>query len=80
MAIDGWNYTRNGDAKWDRTNFPGQPKEYWSLDIRYSDNRDGITLATDGTVDQNISIVYNIDAAAFGENSGVSNVIQIQQN
>lgn len=78
-SIDGWYYTRNGDAKWERTNFPGQPKEYWSLDIRYTDNRDGITLSTDGTVDQNISIVYNIQANAFGENSGVSNVLQVEQ-
>lgn len=77
--LDGIAYTRNGDAKFERVNFPGQPREYWSLDVRFSDNRDGITLSTDGTINQNITIVYNINAAAFGENSGVSNVIQVEQ-
>ncbi|WP_315823000.1 hypothetical protein [Paraflavitalea speifideaquila] len=77
--IDGTAYTRNGDSKFDRTNFPGQPREYWSLGIRPRDNRDGITVSTEGTIDTNISIVYNIQGTAYGDNSGVSNVFQVTE-
>jgi hypothetical protein len=75
--FDGLAFTRDGDVKWEVKKSEGWPKRYWSLSIRPATNRDGITQTADG-LDQNVTVVYNIDGNAFGDDPGL-NIIQITQ-
>jgi hypothetical protein len=75
--IDGIGYTRNVDAKFEMQSVPGNPKRWWSIDIREKDNRDGITLSTDGTLDEDITVVYNINTKGFGDGPGSNNIVHV---
>jgi hypothetical protein len=75
--VDGINYSRNGDAKFEVVEFPGDPKRYWSISIREAMNRDGITLDTSGQLDENLTVVYNIDTSMFGDGSGSTSVVEV---
>jgi hypothetical protein len=75
--IDGIGYTRNVDAKFEVQSVLGNPRRWWAIDIRESSNRDGITLTTDGVLDENITVVYNIDTKGFGDGAGSSNIVQV---
>lgn len=74
---DGTHYTRNQDAKLEVNSAPGNPQRWWSLEIREADNRQGITLNTNGLLDENITVVYNIETKAFGDGSGQGGVVQV---
>lgn len=66
VLIDGDQYTRDGEAQWEKQNFPGQPKEYLSLDIRRAKNIDAITLNTSGQLTSDMEGGYTLDPQAFG--------------
>lgn len=83
VTIDGIQYSRETGAKFEKTKFPGNPKKYWTIRIRPAKNLEGTTFDLDNGLDpdevnKNVSIVYNIDGNAFGNNSGVSNVIEVE--
>lgn len=80
VKIDGKQFTRDIDAKWEQKNTNAWPKRYWSLDIREAENRDGVTLGDGGTINVGVDIVYNLDTSAFGQNTGNGNVIQVTQS
>lgn len=70
VLIDGDQYTRDGEAQIEKQTYPGQPKEYLSLDIRKAKNEDGITLNTLGQLAGPQQAGYLIDSLAFGQNLG----------
>jgi hypothetical protein len=75
-SIDGDQYSRDGEANVEKQSFPGQPKEYLTLDIRKALNEDGITLNTSGQIDSQQQAGYVMDANAVGQNAG-QNLINV---
>lgn len=75
--IDGLQMTRNDGANMESTVFPGSPLKYWTLDIRESLNKDGITVPTTDNGDQSeLTVEYNIETKAFGDGSP-DNIVQV---
>jgi hypothetical protein len=70
VYIEGDQYSRDADAQWEKQNFPGQAKEYMTLDIRRAKNEDAITLNTSGQLDNDQQAGYTLDPRAFGFNNG----------
>lgn len=64
--IDGLEFTRNTDAKFEKVSIPGWAMSYYAIKLREKNNRDGAYLLTDGTLDNNITVIYNINTTAFG--------------
>ena len=79
VKLDGLGYTRNADSKFEVIAVPGSPLRFWSLEIREAKNNDGITLTTDGTLDSNLSVVYNIRTKIFGNGSGSGGIVQVTE-
>jgi len=77
VFIDGNQYTRDADAQWEKQNFPGQPKEYMTLDIRRAKNIDAITLNTSGQLTSDMLGGYTLDPAAFGQSLDGQDLIQV---
>ena len=76
--IDGVDYTRDTDAKMESVVTPGTPLKYWSIVIRPAENRDGLSVSTDGTLDGGLTVVYNINTKSFGDGSGQNdNTVQV---
>lgn len=67
VLIDGDQYTRDGDANMEKTNFPGQPKEYLEINIRRAKNIDAITYNSSGQLTSDQLAGYTIDPTAFGD-------------
>lgn len=78
VFIDGDQYSRDADAQWDVQTFPGEPKAYMSLAIRRAKNVNSNTLNTAGQLNSQMYGGYTMDAAAFGNNSGTQNLIQVE--
>jgi hypothetical protein len=76
-TIDGIGYARNLEAKFEAQSTSGNPKRWWAIEIRESKNRDGITLTTDGVLDENLTVVYNINTKAFGDGPGADNIVEV---
>lgn len=79
VNIDEIGYTRNGDSKWEAVSNPGNPKKYWSLEVRKSKNRDGITLSIDGELDAGLSVIYNVNTKGFGDGPSEDNIVQVTE-
>ena len=77
VMIDGIGYTRNADSKFESQRTPGQPRAYWSLEIREAENRDGVTLSTTGSIDQGLVVISNINTKGFGDGAGANNIVQV---
>lgn len=77
VFIDGNQYTRDADAQWEKQNFPGQPKEYMTLDIRRAKNIDAITYDASGQVSSSMPGGYLLDPAAFGQSLSGQDLIQV---
>lgn len=76
--IDGLAYTRNADAQFEKTDVPGWPMKYWSLEIREAANRDSVTLDVNGELNSDLTVVYNINTRAFGDGSE-DNIVQVTE-
>ena len=74
--IDGLGFTRNGDAQFEKVDVPGWPMKYWTIEIREAKNRDSVTLGTDGELNSDLTVIYNINTKAFGDGSE-DNVVQV---
>ena len=70
-------FTREKEGKWEKTDVPGYPKKYWKLTIREAKNTDVVTLTTDGSLDENLTVEYNIETGAFGDGAGSGNIVQV---
>jgi hypothetical protein len=77
-SIDGLAYTRNADAQFEKIDVPGWPMKYWTLEIREASNRDTVTLNTDGELNSDLTVVYNINTKAFGDGSE-DNIVQVTE-
>jgi len=77
VFIDGNQYTRDADAQWEKQNFPGQPKEYMTLDIRRAKNIDALTYNTAGQLTSDMPGGYTLDPAAFGQSNSGQDLIQV---
>jgi hypothetical protein len=78
VLCDGLGITRNGDKEFSRIDIPGVARKFWTLEIREAKNRDGITLSTDGALDANVTVEYNINTKGFGIGDNGDNVVIIQ--
>lgn len=77
VSADGLAISRDGDSKFEEINIPGSPLKFWSIRIREAKNRDGVSVAADGSSTSGLTVVYNIDTAAFGDGAGSSNIVQV---
>jgi hypothetical protein len=79
VLYDGEQFSRDSDAKWEPINIPGSPLKFSSIQIRPSKNRDGISVGTDGTINDGtaLTVVYDIETNAFGDGAGASNVVRV---
>jgi hypothetical protein len=77
VFIDGNQYTRDADAQWEKQNFPGQAKEFMSLDIRRAKNIDAITMNTSGQLTSDMPGGYTLDPAAFGQSLAGQDLIEV---
>jgi hypothetical protein len=77
VLIDGNQYTRDADAQWEKQNFPGQPKEYMTLDIRRAKNSDAITYDASGQIASNAPGGYILDPAAIGQSLSGQDLVQV---
>ena len=78
VKIDGQYFTRNGEAKFEKTDIPGWPNKSWKLRIRDKFNSDAITLTTSGDLDSNLTIEYQINTKNFGDGAGTDNIVQVE--
>ena len=78
VKIDGQYFTRNGDAKFEKTDIPGWPNKSWKLRIRDKFNSDTITLTTTGDLNSNLTVEYTINTKNFGDGAGTDNIVQVQ--
>lgn len=75
--VDGLQMTRNESAELEAVVFPGSPLKYWSIDVRESLNKDGISVPITDSGDQaELTVEYNIKTKAFGDGSPDS-IVQI---
>jgi hypothetical protein len=79
VSIDGEYFSRNSDAKMEKITSPGTPLKFWNLQIRPGKNRDGISVGTDGQLDDQLTVVYNINTKAFGDGAGSDNIVQVEK-
>lgn len=82
VLIDGKQFTKDGDSKWEVTTVQGWAKRYWSIKIRPAVNRDGVTYnPAGGVVDSDIIVTSMIDLAAFGNNNGIAgpNLLSVEE-
>jgi len=77
VKIDGQYFSRDSDAKFEKQSTPGTALKFWSLVIREANNRDGLSIGTDGSLDDQLTVVYNINTRAFGDGAGSNNVVQV---
>lgn len=79
VLYDGEQYSRDSDAKWEAINIPGSPLKFSSLQIRPAKNRDGVSVSTDGAINEGtaLTVVYDIETNAFGDGAGSSNVVRV---
>lgn len=55
------------NAEWDEIQTPGQPRKYWTLEIRPNANIDGVEINEPTTEDS--SIIVSLNASVFGPNA-----------
>jgi hypothetical protein len=79
VKIDGKYFSRDSDAKMEKTTVPGSPLKYWTLIVREGKNRDGISLSTSGQLDNELTVAYNINTKAFGDGAGSDNIVQVEK-
>lgn len=78
VMIDGVEFTRDNDAKFEETKIEGWAMKLWKIKLRKAVNQYGISLTTDGLVNKGLTVGYNIDTTNFGDGN-LSNTIQITQ-
>jgi hypothetical protein len=80
VLVDGTQYARSGDASMEATSFPGEAMQYWSMQIRQSNNLEASTITPDGSLEDNLFAIYNIETKSFGDlHSQVSsNIVQVE--
>lgn len=66
--IDGVNYSLDEGAEWEETFIEGNPKKYWKINIRPSQNIDGISVTATG-ISSDTTMFATADANAFGPNA-----------
>ncbi len=69
VMIEGEGFSIDEGAEWEETIIPGNPKKYVKIDIRPTDNADGVS-AIAGGADDDTSMLISLDASAFGPNAG----------
>lgn len=74
LQIDGDYYTRTTDSKLEPTIRVGYPMDFYSVDVMPAKNKSGLSVRDDSTPNYVDSVVYTLDAAAFGQAPGVINV------
>lgn len=79
VKIDGKYFTRNGEAKFEKTDIPGWPMKPWKLKIRDKFNSDVISMTTTGDLDSNLTIEYQINTKNFGDGAGNDNIVQVEK-
>lgn len=80
VTIDGFQYSREKDAQFESTVVPGTLKKYWKIAIREAKNRFGTTISGTTGVQTQPIVIYNIDGAAFGNNSSTGpEIIQVSE-
>lgn len=67
--IEGEGFSMNENAEWSEVFIPGCPKKFQEIEIRPSQNIDGIS-ATAAGVDMDSSMITTINAGAMGPNAG----------
>ncbi len=80
VLIDGHAFARyQEDSEFEKTKVPNHPMEYWTLDIRESENELGVVAITSGSINDEIFVTYNVDQKGFGEFVSGSNVIPLKK-
>lgn len=79
VKIDGIAHSREKEANWEKIDIAQYPMKNWKIAVREKQNSDFITLTTDGALNSDLLVAYNIDTAAFGNGSGGSNVVQVTE-
>lgn len=67
--IEGEGFSIDEGAEWEVTTIQGNPKKYVKIDIRPSENVDGVG-ATAAGADTDASMMISLDAGAFSPNAG----------
>ena len=78
ILIDGVEFTRDNDAKFEETKIEGWAMKLWKIKVRKAVNQYGISLTTDGLINKGLTVGYNIDTTNFGDGN-LDNTIQITQ-
>ena len=67
VLLDGKAFTRNDGAKLESNGDPLIPLRGWSLEVRESKARTGLTFENNIPQDNNIVVIYNIEDSFFGD-------------
>lgn len=80
VLIDGHAFARyQEDSEFEKTKVPNHPMEYWTLDIRESENELGVVAITSGNIEDEFFVTYNVDQKGFGEFVSGTNVVPIKK-
>lgn len=75
--IDGLEFTRSKDAKFEKQDIAGWGMANWSILIRNRVNQNSLTVTTDGSIDDQMVITHNINTKLFGDGN-IDNTIQVE--
>ena len=79
VLIDGLAFAKaEQDTEFEQIDVPNIPMKYWSLLVREAVNNTGITVTTEGSVDDELFVTYNVDMKGFGANTA-NNVVPIKK-
>lgn len=74
--IDGIEFTRSKDAKFEKQEIPGWGMANWAIQIRHRINENSLTVDTAGNVNNQLTVTYNINTKLFGDGN-VNSTVQV---
>lgn len=74
--VDGVEFTRSKDAKFEGQEIPGWQMKNWKIKVRHRVNQNSLTVTTEGSVDEQLVVSYNINTKLFGDGN-IDNTVQV---
>lgn len=79
VLIDGRQFVKPENAKWEKKTEDGSPLSGWSIDLRPAKTRNGLIIENDIPLDNSVVVVYVGEQDLFGPlGAGTGNIIKVE--
>jgi hypothetical protein len=80
VLIDGLGFTRaEQDTEWETSRPDKWPLAYHTLEVREAQNEMGVTVTTEGSIEDEIFVTYQVNQKGFGEMNEGDNILPIRK-